>query len=304
MNQNNSNNGENIQMEVEVISINDINPSIYNPRKISRNELEKLKSSIKTFGLTDPLIINLKNHNTLIGGHQRHRALKEIMNERGQTDMPMILLKRGDIGFVFTQEMLNVKDVTHEKALNIALNKISGDWNNYKLNYLLMDIEAGGLNINLTGFDDIDYVLEDAPINQVSYNIKKEDKKKKSRKEETSDLMGEWELKVPFYKPKEPPEPYEVDDLYKPYSDEIDVLIDKIQNKDMRDMLYARKAWFAEFNFSNIANYYVFQATPQEKVVFEKLALVLLDKDKLIENGFIKANKELEAFKNEIEDEI
>ena len=46
------------------------------------------------------------------------------------------------------------------------------------------------------------------------------------------------------------------------------------------------------FNFSKIADYYAYQATPEEQRIFEKLALVLLDKDKLIENGYADLLKE------------
>ena len=51
-------------------------------------------------------------------------------------------------------------------------------------------------------------------------------------------------------------------------------------------MLRLRAAWFTEFDFSKVADYYAYQATPEEQRVFEALGLVLLDKDQLIENGF------------------
>ena len=51
-------------------------------------------------------------------------------------------------------------------------------------------------------------------------------------------------------------------------------------------MLTLRKHWFVDFNFSKIADYYAYQATPKEQKVFEALGLVLLDKNQLIENGF------------------
>lgn len=61
-------------MEIEKIKITDIKPAEYNPRQITSEELTKLTNSISTFGLVDPIIINLKN-NKIIGGHQRYEVL-------------------------------------------------------------------------------------------------------------------------------------------------------------------------------------------------------------------------------------
>ena len=47
------------------INISDITPSDYNPRKISDKDFNKLKKSLKEFGLVDPIIINLKYYQQL-----------------------------------------------------------------------------------------------------------------------------------------------------------------------------------------------------------------------------------------------
>ena len=62
--------------------------------------------------------------------------------------------------------------------------------------------------------------------------------------------------------------------------------IEKIKNKDIKELLKLRVAFFTKFKFSKIADYYAYQANDEEKRIFEKLALVLLDKHQLIENGF------------------
>ena len=51
--------------------------------------------------------------------------------------------------------------------------------------------------------------------------------------------------------------------------------------------------FFTAFNFSKIADYYAYQSTPQEKALFEKMALVLLDRDGLIANGFASIVEEV-----------
>ena len=142
-------------MNIEEININQIKPAKYNPRKITDNELNKLKKSIQEYGLVDPLIINLNNM-TIIGGHQRYKILQEENNKTGKYET-LQLYKMGDVGWVFTDETLTIPTESYEKGLNIALNKISGEWDYTKLNKLMDELlEDKTFNINLTGFNDLD----------------------------------------------------------------------------------------------------------------------------------------------------
>ena len=138
-------------MKKDTIKITDINPADYNPRKISSGDYEKLTQSIKTYGLVDPIIINL-NDNTVIGGHQRYDVLMDMYMDN-EIDKELSLLKLGDIGWVFTDDQLNVKDENYEMALNLSLNKISGEWDDDKLAVVLEDLEVDGFDVELTGFD-------------------------------------------------------------------------------------------------------------------------------------------------------
>lgn len=54
-------------------------------------------------------------------------------------------------------------DKNREKALNIALNKISGDWDNNKLEELLAELKETDIDMDITGFnfDEIDDILKD-----------------------------------------------------------------------------------------------------------------------------------------------
>lgn len=63
-------------------------------------------------------------------------------------------------------------------------------------------------------------------------------------------------------------------------------LVSTIKNPELREMLELRAAWFAEWRFDRLADYYAYQAKPEEQRVFEALGLVLLDRDALIMNGF------------------
>lgn len=124
-------------MQIEKALIKDLNMATYNPRvdlKPGDAEFEKLKRSIKHFGYIDPIIVNKRNM-VVVGGHQRLKVLKEL----GYTDIEVVYVDLND---------------TDEKALNIALNKISGDWDAEKLEDLLRDISLDtDFDIELTGFD-------------------------------------------------------------------------------------------------------------------------------------------------------
>jgi len=142
-------------MEIEKIKITDIKPAEYNPRSISTEELTKLKNSINEFGLVDPIIINLKN-NKIIGGHQRYEVLINEHMLNGDFYGELNLIRMGDVGWIFTETDLKIESEDHEKALNLALNKISGEWDFEKLGEILDELTINDFNIELTGFDNID----------------------------------------------------------------------------------------------------------------------------------------------------
>lgn len=157
-------------MELKKIKLTEIKPADYNPRKISDEDFQKLKNSIRTFGLTDPIIVNLKN-NTIIGGHQRYDVLVDILLEEDNlAEKEYDLIEKGDIGFVFDVENLTLKNEDYEKALNIALNKISGEWDTVKLNSLVEELKIKDFDLELTGFDDIE-LEEISLMNEIFDNV-------------------------------------------------------------------------------------------------------------------------------------
>lgn len=144
-------------MKIEKIAINKINPAAYNPRndlQPSDAEYQKLKKGIDKFDLVEPLVWNVKSGN-LVGGHQRLKILKV----------------RGDVDVQVSVVDLNDAD---EKALNIALNKISGSWDDVQLSELLGELSAiPDFDIELTGFD-IDEVANFDPKDEEPPNEFKE----------------------------------------------------------------------------------------------------------------------------------
>ena len=146
-------------IEVEKIKITDLIPSDYNPRIMPENESTKLRNSLETFGLVDPIVINLKN-NHIIGGHQRFEVLIDQHLEDNKIFDELNLIRLGDIGWVFTDTELTVESEDHEKALNLTLNKIGGEWDTEKLFTVLEELEVNNFDLELTGFDGFDEELQ------------------------------------------------------------------------------------------------------------------------------------------------
>ena len=118
-------------MNIQNIGIEKLKPALYNPREMDDKELEKLKRSLKEFGVVEPIVIN--KDFTVIGGHQRLKVLIEMKRK----EAPCIIL---DL------------DKKKEKILNLALNRISGDWDQAKLSKLIKGI-SNYENIKLSGLD-------------------------------------------------------------------------------------------------------------------------------------------------------
>ena len=138
-------------MEIVKIDINELISPEYNPRQITDDEMGKLKNSINEFGYIAPIIVN-KHNNHIVGGNQRYEALKELGYE--------------EIDVVYIYE----KDENREKALNIALNKISGEWDEVKLNQIFTEMKLAAFDkVSLTGFEDYE-VQELSIINDINYD--------------------------------------------------------------------------------------------------------------------------------------
>ena len=133
-------------MLIERKNTADLLPADYNPRKDLKPgdaEYEKLKRSIEQFGYVEPVIWN-KTTGRVVGGHQRLKVLIDI----GITEVECVVVEM---------------DESKEKALNVALNKISGDWDTDKLALLIADLQGEDFDVSLTGFEpaEIDALFKD-----------------------------------------------------------------------------------------------------------------------------------------------
>ncbi len=133
-------------MIIEKKNTADLLPADYNPRKDLKPgdaEYEKLKRSIEQFGYVEPVIWN-QTTGRVVGGHQRLKVLMDM----GMTEVDCVVVEM---------------DEEKEKALNIALNKISGDWDKDKLALLIADLQGADFDVSLTGFEpaEIDALFKD-----------------------------------------------------------------------------------------------------------------------------------------------
>ena len=134
------------RMLIEKKKTVDLLPADYNPRKDLKPgdlEYEKLKRSIEQFGYVEPVIWN-KTTGRVVGGHQRLKVLIDM----GHTEVDCVVVELSE---------------EKEKALNVALNKISGDWDKDKLALLISDLQGTDFDVSLTGFDpaEIDDLFKD-----------------------------------------------------------------------------------------------------------------------------------------------
>ena len=174
-------------LNIKKIKIDDIKPASYNPRKIQQKDFEKLSNSIKEFGLVDPIIINLKNKN-IIGGHQRFDYL---YYEKKDTELHLIEL--GDIGWVFSDTDLKIKDENHEKALNLALNRISGEWKFDDLNRILDEL----VEVNLSDITGFEYNLDDIEYEYVPLEYEEDDDLEDELIDEIEEIEEEYHPEPP-----------------------------------------------------------------------------------------------------------
>ena len=112
--------------------ISELSPAKYNPRKISSDALGRLTKSLSELGNLQPITWNAKTGN-IVGGHQRLKCYQALQKE--EVEVWAVWL-----------------DEAQEKAANIALNKLSGEFDLPALKDILEEIDTGEIDLDITGF--------------------------------------------------------------------------------------------------------------------------------------------------------
>jgi len=237
-----------------------------NPRNITAEELQKLCNDIENdpmFLEQRPPLINMVNGVFYCyAGTQRIKACKIIKQNKVKC---------------FVEE--NVAErIQDERMLKDNLHR--GEWDYDKL----MNLDFQPLELESFGFDDLDIGLGGFDSNE----LEEEKPNNYSRK-----------IEAPIYqvKDKKP----EIKELYD--QDKYNSLIAKINESDLdqeyKDFLISAAGRHTVFNYRKIADFYA-HSSPEVQELMEESALVIIDFNKAIENGFIHLTEELkEAYGHE-----
>ena len=145
-------------MLIKVMKISDLKLAPYNPRKDLHpgdQAYEDIKRSILEFGYLDPIIWNAQTGN-VVGCNQRLKVLRDLGTEETEVSVVDLPLEK-------------------EKVLNLALNKITGDWDKLKLKELIAELETFPVDVTLSGFCEVEIeALLDPEIKEDNFDAEKE----------------------------------------------------------------------------------------------------------------------------------
>ena len=246
------------EMQIIQRNIEDLIPYIKNSRTHSEDQIAQIAASIKEFGWTNPILID--GDNGIIAGHGRVMAARKLKYKQ----VPTIELK----------ELTEIQ----KKAYIIADNKLAqnADWDKAMLSLELEELDGLGFDIDLTGFSPEE-------ITELSFGDD----------EQIDDSKYTKKIDAPVYVPSgDCPEIAELYDKAK-----YEELTAKIyQNPDIqqevKDFLLASAARHIRFDFEQIAEFYA-HANPDTQQLMEDSALVIIDFDKAIANGYVKLSQSI-----------
>ena len=244
----------------EIKKVSDLIPYINNSRTHSDEQTTQIASSIKEFGFTNPVLID--ESGGLIAGHGRLMAAKKL----DLKEVPCIVL--------------NGLTEAQKKAYIIADNQLpqNAGWDFEKLKLEIDTLSEMDFDIDLLGFDD-DFLSELINIDNVNGSEEKENEYNQN-------------IEAPTYEPKNE-KPETVDLVGYEYHDK---LIEKIKKSGVsqaeKAFLLSAAERHSVFNFSAIADYYA-HSNGEMQSLMEDSALVIIDYNKALENGFVNISKEL-----------
>ena len=248
-------------MEIVYKKINELKPYENNSRTHDESQIKQICESIKEYGWTNPVLID--ENNMIIAGHGRVEGGKKLNIK----EVPCIVLS----GLTEAQK----------KAYVIADNKmaLNAGWNEELLKTELENLKDLDFDLELTGFSkkELDKLFDE--INESNpYTAKTE---------------------IPQYEIKgEMPEIYELIE-----EEKVNQLIEDIRKSNVgekeKEFLIKSAYRHYGFNYSKIAEYYCHQNKEMQELM-EKSALVIIDINNAIAEGYAELKEEMEEM---IEDE-
>jgi len=253
---------ENKVLELKKISWEDVKKFELNGLKdITNRDVSKLKKSIIKRGFFSPLMVW---KNLVFDGAGRVLALKKL--EKDGYKIPEIPC-----------QFVEAKNLSEAKIYALQMSSQHGEITQESLYEFAIDIpEVETLT------DEVDFY----EFNQEFGDVEAEESEKDDLDNKYSDNEGSV-----LYEPSD--KKWSISDLFEEADLSILENIEKLQNKDLKIFLKNRFFCLRKLKFNKIADYYTNQASKEEQEIFEKLALVLLDKNQLIENGYAEIIEEI-----------
>lgn len=242
--------------EVTRVAVEKLVPYARNSRVHSKEQVAQIAASMKEWGWTNPVLID--ESGGIIAGHGRVLAARKL----GYDEIPCMVAK-------------NWTDA-QKKAYVIADNQLAlnADWDFNLLNVELGELKEIGFDVSLIGFDEKD-------LQELGKNASCNEDNPYSDKVDT-----------PHYEPTgEKPHISEL------YNDEKSVdLIADIKNSSLpesdKQFLMLAASRHVVFNYQMIAEYYS-HASKECQELMEDNALVIIDFNKAIKNGYAKLSEQI-----------
>lgn len=268
------------QLTIEHFPTANLIPYARNSRTHSEGQIAQIAASIREFGFTNPVLV--KADKTIIAGHGRVQAAQLLELET----VPCIVL--------------DYLSDTQAKALTLADNRIAmnSGWDVEMLSVELQELAFDEFNLDLLGFDQQE--LERFVANPILGETALE--KKEARDPEVVAAVEAYTRKIqaPIYEPKGECPP--IADLYdRAKCQELISQIDKCSSlsQEVKEFLIFAAYRHVVFDYRNIAEFYA-HASKEVQELMENSALIIIDFNKAIENGFVVLIEELaEAYKSE-----
>lgn len=263
--------------QIQLAPIEDFTPSAMNARFHPVDQVAQIKASIMEFGWVWPI---LRRGDSVIGaGHGRREAALAIF-ESGLTF-------RMFNGYEVPAGMLPYYDVSHWseakfKAYMLVDNRLAetSAWDKPKLELALAELADFNFDLTDFGFDapDLESIFT-APDEDAAGGDAGELSENYSRK-----------IEAPIYRiTGEKPELADLADTTK--RDELQAEIAAADlPREVAEFLSVAADRHVVFNFRNIAEFYAHADAPTQRLM-EKSALVIIDFDKAIEQGFVRLSE-------------
>jgi hypothetical protein len=275
-----------LKHDIKYLPVDTLHPYKHNARTHSGEQVDRIASSIQEFGFLNPILIDSASK-TILAGHGRLLAAKKL----GLETVPVVAF--------------NHLTDAQRKAYTLADNKLALDagWDYELLKIELDELKLEDFDLDMIGFGEfetqVDSILNPGhsslgtPGTQTTPpifepNLPKESpytqKTNRPLYEKTREEKPALETLYSFEKTKE--------------------LLDEIESSDqdlsMQEKEFLKLAAYRHtvFNFEHIAEYYCHSNKKVQKL-FENSALVIVDFDDGIKNGWIKLSKTLDEIYNE-----